>query len=352
MSRTFLLFFRAFLLSISLQIVAVAQAAPAKSSVVTTRGIESYKHGETGQAIKTLREAIKNDKTDGEAWYYLGLALNRESKTKDARKAFAETVKLRPDFAPAHGAYAYTLLLTNKLDDAEREAARSLELDPKRTEANYVIGVIRLRQGKYEQTLQAVSATLGEDTNFSAAYLLKSQALLGFYMNEYGAQLGASSKSSDAAAKKEARAAQDRRMKEAAESLEKFLKLSPTLSNSDIWRDQLETLRVYARPEVESESERATFGTSEVMTKAIIQSRPEPGFTESARQANINGLVVMRAVLAADGQVKYILVLQSLSHGLTEEAVKAARKIKFQPATIGGRAVSQFITLEYHFNVY
>ncbi len=275
MSRTFSLFFCACLLSISLQLAVVAQDATAKQSVVTTRGIESYRHGDNGQAIKTLREAIKNNKSDGEAWYYLGLALNRESKTKDARKAFAETVKLRPDFATAHGAYAYTLLLTNKMDDAEREATRAIELDPKRTEANYVIGVIRLRQGKYEQALQAVGTTLGEDTNFSAAYLLKSQALLGLYMKEWAAQRSTSSTRPDDAAMKEARAARERRMKEAAESLEKFLQLNPTLSNSEVWRNQLETLRIYARPE--TESERTTFATSELTTKAVIQKRPEPG---------------------------------------------------------------------------
>ena len=60
----------------------------------------------------------------------------------------------------------------------------------------------------------------------------------------------------------------------------------------------------------------------------------------------------MRAVLSANGEVKYILVQKHLPHGLTKEAVEAARKLKFKPAMINGVPVSQFITLEYNFNAY
>jgi outer membrane biosynthesis protein TonB len=37
---------------------------------------------------------------------------------------------------------------------------------------------------------------------------------------------------------------------------------------------------------------------------------------------------------------------------LTEKAIAAARQIRFQPAQKDGRAVSQWITIEYNFNIY
>lgn len=43
---------------------------------------------------------------------------------------------------------------------------------------------------------------------------------------------------------------------------------------------------------------------------------------------------------------------QFAPYGLTEASVRAARKIKFIPATVDGRPVSMFVQLEYHFNLY
>jgi hypothetical protein len=57
-------------------------------------------------------------------------------------------------------------------------------------------------------------------------------------------------------------------------------------------------------------------------------------------------------VFSSDGTVRHILVLAGLPHGLTEAALKCARKIKFVPATIDGRPVSTFIQIEYNFNLY
>jgi TonB family protein len=66
----------------------------------------------------------------------------------------------------------------------------------------------------------------------------------------------------------------------------------------------------------------------------------------------IVGTVELRAVFAADGTVKHILITEGLPYGLTEAAVTAARQIKFQPATKEGRNVSVYIQLEYNFNLY
>jgi hypothetical protein len=38
--------------------------------------------------------------------------------------------------------------------------------------------------------------------------------------------------------------------------------------------------------------------------------------------------------------------------GLTEQAIKAARRIKFIPATKDGQPVSTYIQLEYNFNLF
>jgi TonB family protein len=326
-----------------------AQQPPAPSSAERERGVELYKQGEIQGAVKALRAAVKLDKTDADAWYYLSLALNRGGGLKEARKALENSVKLRPDFAPARAGLAYLLVLSNKLRDALREAESALALDARNAEASYVASVVRLRQGEAAKALAAIEDALKYKPDFVAALLWKSQVLLGLYTEKTNY---VSKESPEARA--ERTKGTTNLLGQAAESLEKYFQLNPSPPNAEVWREQLETLRVYARnaKQGNSETERTVFPPAQVTTKARILSRPEPQYTEDARQAGVSGTVVLRAVFAADGTVQNVLVLRSLPHGLTELSIMAARKIKFLPATIDGRPVSQFIQIEYNFNFY
>ncbi|MBV9924588.1 MAG: energy transducer TonB [Acidobacteria bacterium] len=91
---------------------------------------------------------------------------------------------------------------------------------------------------------------------------------------------------------------------------------------------------------------------AEVTRKALITAKPEPGFTESARKFDVTGVVRLRAVLSRTGEVTNISVVRYLPHGLTERAIEAAKRIKFTPAQKDGRPVSQYVVLEYNFNIY
>ena len=95
-----------------------------------------------------------------------------------------------------------------------------------------------------------------------------------------------------------------------------------------------------------------TFAQRDVTRKAVLLSKPEPGFTEEARKNNVMGTVKLRLVLAASGAVTNVSVVKGLPDGLTEKAIAAAKQIRFQPAQKDGRAVSQYAVIEYSFNIY
>lgn len=98
--------------------------------------------------------------------------------------------------------------------------------------------------------------------------------------------------------------------------------------------------------------EREVLTAREVARKAEILYQPEPLYTFNARRNNVTGTVRLRMVLAADGTVRDIVPLTTLHEGLTEQAVEAARDIEFTPALKDGRPVSQYVTVEYNFNIY
>lgn len=65
----------------------------------------------------------------------------------------------------------------------------------------------------------------------------------------------------------------------------------------------------------------------EVAVRAVIKSRPNPVYPRGARGSGVQGEVKLRLILGADGRVRDEMeVLEGLPHGLTEEAMKAARR--------------------------
>jgi len=94
------------------------------------------------------------------------------------------------------------------------------------------------------------------------------------------------------------------------------------------------------------------FGSRGVDTKAIILSQPKPSYTDVARQNQVQGVVVLRAVFSSTGYVTNISVIRGLPDGLTERAIDAAKQIKFTPAVKDGHVVSMSIQLEYNFSLY
>jgi protein TonB len=116
-------------------------------------------------------------------------------------------------------------------------------------------------------------------------------------------------------------------------------------------REELESMRFYAEASAASDPSRKIYGAREGIKRAQILAKPTPGYTEDARRAGISGVVRVRVVLGSDGSVKHVLVLRRLSHGLTEKAVEAARQVRFNPATLDGQPVSQYVVLEYGFNL-
>jgi TonB family protein len=94
------------------------------------------------------------------------------------------------------------------------------------------------------------------------------------------------------------------------------------------------------------------FKPNEVSVRAKITFRPEPTYTEKARVKNIKGKVTMDVVLCQSGSVTDITVIEGLPQGLTEQAIDAARRIKFEPAVKDSKQVPQMMRLEYFFNVF
>jgi TonB family protein len=86
--------------------------------------------------------------------------------------------------------------------------------------------------------------------------------------------------------------------------------------------------------------------------RPTILYREKAKYTQEAKDNQVEGMVVLNAVFGADGQLGEINVVRGLPYGLTEKAIEAAKKIRFNPAVKDGRPVSVRGSLEFSFSLY
>src|SRR5262249_1921211 len=77
----------------------------------------------------------------------------------------------------------------------------------------------------------------------------------------------------------------------------------------------------------------------EVTKMPLPQGRCAGKYTEEAKQAAIEGTVVLDLVVGEDGRARGIVGGSGLSHGLTEAAIAAVRACRFDPGERNGAAV-------------
>jgi TonB family protein len=85
------------------------------------------------------------------------------------------------------------------------------------------------------------------------------------------------------------------------------------------------------------------FESNSGITGAIVGPQvvyhPEPEFSEEARKAKLQGVVVLDIQVDAAGHARIIRVSQPLGMGLDEKAVEAVQRWRFRPATRNGSPV-------------
>jgi protein TonB len=80
-------------------------------------------------------------------------------------------------------------------------------------------------------------------------------------------------------------------------------------------------------------------------------SGPNPLYPEAARRARIQVVVVLECVIGKTGSVQSVKVLRGLPLGLTESAVDAVKKWKFEPSTLNDKPVEVLYILTVRFNL-
>lgn len=79
---------------------------------------------------------------------------------------------------------------------------------------------------------------------------------------------------------------------------------------------------------------------------------PDPDYSEEARKAKYQGVVVLWMIVGADGKPRDVKIARSLGMGLDQKAIEAVRRWKFEPAMKDGKPVAVQINVEVNFRLY
>ena len=82
-----------------------------------------------------------------------------------------------------------------------------------------------------------------------------------------------------------------------------------------------------------------------------VASKVDPQYSRQARNANLEGTVVLNLVLQRDGTVRDVKVIQPLGMGLDENAIEAVKQWKFRPGVKDGAPVNVAATVEVTFRI-
>ncbi len=87
------------------------------------------------------------------------------------------------------------------------------------------------------------------------------------------------------------------------------------------------------------------------VTKPVEIYRTAPRYTEPARRAGVQGMVVLEAIIDERGLVVDVKILRGLPMGLDQSAAEAVQKWRYQPATLHGKPVKVYFTLTVNFTL-
>jgi len=316
-----------------------AQLRPTDSdlSPVYDDGLEAVGRGDYQTAVAHLRRAIRERPLRIRAHYYLGRALFRLQRYREALTAFEELLKFDPENLLAH----YEI---GKLRLYAQNYPQELlsKFDPENLLANYEIGNRYLSPQNYAdaiakyQWLKSQSENSMGDLDDSTYELLPDEPRGGnLVQNPFHRAY-------------------------AAKLAQYLLDLIPPqvaerygLSRSRIiFEDDLDLLS--KTPEEPHRKPPATLidDQREARKPPTILYKVMPEYTEIARINRIEGSVVIGAYITAEGFITGIRAARGLPDGLTWRAIQAMRMVRFTPASLKGTPVRTREFIEFNFNLH
>ncbi|HWN98156.1 MAG TPA: TonB family protein [Blastocatellia bacterium] len=241
-------------------------------------------------------------------------------------------------------------------DRARSGVRHAVALNPESPEAQFLAAQVYAHEGARSMAIESLEKAIANKPDFPEAHLLLASCL-----RDAGKTSRAREEVNTAIAQGtplfpayvlvgEIDSAENK-FEAAAASFEAALRVSESGTQEEaaklrVQRDNLldviEVLKRVAGLEV-AQSGPGTIGP-------VLVNNPVPRYPEEARKLKIQGAVSMFVFITENGEVKSVLLFRKLVPGLDEQALEAARQLKFTPASRNGQPIPCWkkVQIEFH----
>jgi Flp pilus assembly protein TadD len=163
-----------------------------KDGIVLYAKLEDARHAAQGgqwrECEALLREVLAATPRNVSAINILALALLRQNRPEDCRRAYEDSLAIEPDQHRVLHMLGFVKLRQGRLDEAEESYRKALAISPRFVESMVHLGFLEMSRGRQEQSEEWTRKALAEDPGFPRAQL--QCADLFFLRQDYDQALG------------------------------------------------------------------------------------------------------------------------------------------------------------------
>ena len=143
-----------------------------EAAMLFEQGQNAHEKGNLNNAVRFYTGAIEKDPNLFQAYYQRGVAFVALEQGASAESDFRKVIQLQPDFARAHRGLGRLLLDRGLTDDAGREFARALDLDPKIEGVRLYYGSALIKLGQPVKAVEQLKAAIQQNEASALTYAL------------------------------------------------------------------------------------------------------------------------------------------------------------------------------------
>ena len=268
-----------------------------------------------GATSSYARSALQNQPETFEQILQKGQQALQVKKYGDAQKELKRALKLKKDSPEANLLLGVAYKGSNKRKDATKYVREAIKHRQNYPEAHYLLAVLMFETNKMGEARQEIETAFAQGIKVAHAHVIRGD--LKLLEKRYGA---------------------------AVEDYEKAIQIA---TPQDEGLARLRELAAALKSYVEFQKHKG----DPAYQKAKLLNRPMPNYSIEARRAGVQGMVELAVLISEKGEVSSVLLFSRLGYGLDEEAVKAARKLKFTPASKDGHPVPYWSRVFVEFNI-
>jgi tetratricopeptide (TPR) repeat protein len=150
--------------------VAILRRAPDDAAALNNLGEAFLDQGQIDAAAESLRKALQIDPDSPEALNNLGRALDRKGDKPEAIECWLAAIRVKPDYARAHGNLANALHASGRWEEARRHFMDGLR-DPSDAVVRFNYGTALAERGAIDEAEKQLAGAVRLDPTLADAHL-------------------------------------------------------------------------------------------------------------------------------------------------------------------------------------